>query len=40
MTRIASIDGKRPVDALSIDLISDAETVLAVWIPVSDGGGA
>jgi hypothetical protein len=38
MTRIASIDGKRPVDALSIDLISDAETVLAVTVTVALDG--
>ena len=38
MPRIASIDGKRPVDALSIDLISDAAKVLAVTVTVALDG--
>lgn len=38
MTRIVSIDGKRPVDALSITLISDAEKVLAVTVTVAIDG--
>lgn len=38
MTRIESIDGERPVDALSITLISDAEKVLAVTVTVALDG--
>jgi hypothetical protein len=38
MTRIASIDGKSPVDALSITLISDDEEVRAVTVTVALDG--